>query len=400
MMKGERQMRIADKLVIFATVILFFSFLSTGCQTSAGGSGESAVNSNPVSDSSSGAKQLYQKLLAEHGADYEECLQEVKAAKAPNQPQKEGVKPKSEQLNVVVALDSSGSMKANISGGNKMDVAKRAVTGFIENLPPNASAALVVYGHKGNNEQSGKSESCAGVEDVYQLASVDKNRLRESVNSFQATGWTPLAAAIERSGQTFADRKGEGNRNIVYVVSDGIETCGGDPVAAARTLHNSDVKAIVNIIGFDVGNEDQQRLREVATAGGGEFIAANSGAELERIVAESRNRIEQTVYETRNRLAQTVTETNYNLARTKFETCVNLNLTKEETRINLALLNIKPDDLQAKDVDGVRQLMREKAERIRAFREKNSELLNSERDVNVEDLQRQLEEVNKQYEGE
>lgn len=393
-------MRITYKLAIFATVISFFSFLSAGCQSSSGSSGLSPANSGTASSSSNGAKQLYQQLLEEHGADYEKCLQEVKAAKAPNQPQKEEVKPGSGQLNVVVALDSSGSMRANVSGGNKMDVAKRAVTSFIENLPEKANAALVVYGHKGNNEQSGKAESCAGVEDVYQLAPVDKNRLRESVNSFQATGWTPLAAAIERSGQAFADKKGEGNQNVVYVVSDGIETCGGDPVAAARTLHNSDVKAIVNIIGFDVGNEDQQRLREVAEAGGGEFIAANSEADLERIVVDSRDRLEQIVYETRNRLAQTVTETDYNLARTKFETCVNLNLTQEETRINLALLKIKPDDPRAKDVEGVRGLMREKAERIRAFRAKNSELLNSERDINVEELQKQLAEVNKQYEGE
>ena len=42
------------------------------------------------------------------------------------------------------------------------------------------------------------------------------------------------------------------NINIVYIVSDGVETCDGDPVAAAKLLQADNIQAQVNIIGFDV----------------------------------------------------------------------------------------------------------------------------------------------------
>ncbi len=55
---------------------------------------------------------------------------------------------------------------------------------------------------------------------------------------------------------------------------------GGDPVQDAKKLHESDIQAIVSIIGFDVDNAGQQALKQVAAAGGGEYETANSAEEL------------------------------------------------------------------------------------------------------------------------
>ena len=74
--------------------------------------------------------------------------------------------------------------------------------------------------------------------------------------------------------------------NIVYVVSDGIETCGGDPVKAAKDLHESDIQAVVNIIGFDVDNEGQRALKKVAEAGGGKYATVNTGEDLREHLEE------------------------------------------------------------------------------------------------------------------
>ena len=63
----------------------------------------------------------------------------------------------------------------------------------------------------------------------------------------------------------------ENVENIIYVVSDGIETCGGDPVKAAQAAAISGYRAIVNIIGFDVDNAGQRALKKVAKAGGGKY---------------------------------------------------------------------------------------------------------------------------------
>ncbi|UTI44515.1 hypothetical protein NKG37_05715 [Niallia sp. RD1] len=65
------------------------------------------------------------------------------------------------------------------------------------------------------------------------------------------------------------------------MVSDGVETCDGDPVTAAKQLQNQSIKAKVNIIGFDVDNEGQKQLKQVADSGGGEYVTVNDPADLE-----------------------------------------------------------------------------------------------------------------------
>ena len=75
------------------------------------------------------------------------------------------------------------------------------------------------------------------------------------------------------------------------MVSDGIETCGGDPVKAAKELNRSDIKAVVNIIGFDLDDEGQRQLKAVADAGGGEYSSVDSKVELDKYFEEERRRL-------------------------------------------------------------------------------------------------------------
>ena len=87
-------------------------------------------------------------------------------------------------------------------------------------------------------------------------------------------GWTPLASAIIAAAGSF--RNGPGQR-LLYIVSDGIETCGGDPVAAA-TAARAKSQVILNVIGFGIGSAaEEQALRAVAQAGGGAYRTAAEG---------------------------------------------------------------------------------------------------------------------------
>jgi Ca-activated chloride channel family protein len=103
----------------------------------------------------------------------------------------------------------------------------------------------------------------------------------------QAIGWTPLATALQRAGGLFSLSEIPGEQ-IVYVVSDGEETCGGDPVAAARRLREGGTKAIVNIIGFGIPTREARALQAVAQAGGGSFTNARDRNELQRYHAALR----------------------------------------------------------------------------------------------------------------
>ena len=193
-----------------------------------------------------------------------------------------GKQEKPDYVNISILLDASGSMAGRVDGKVKMDLAKEAIREFVSNLPENSRVSLRVYGHKGSNSKKDKAISCKSTEEVYSLGEYDESRFSKALDRFVPTGWTPLASAIQGAQRDLSAEKGENVKNVVYVVSDGIETCGGDPVKAARALHESDIKAIVNIIGFDVDNAGQRALKKVAEAGGGKYTTVSSGEDLRR----------------------------------------------------------------------------------------------------------------------
>lgn len=188
---------------------------------------------------------------------------------------------KQKKMNIVVLMDASGSMKGEIAGQTKMDLAKGAIAKFVEQIPVDANVSLIAYGHVGSSSESDKIASCSAVESMYPLAAYQAEKFHDSLNSFEAKGWTPLAGAMHKAEEILQAYPAEEYMNLVYMVSDGIETCDGNPVAAAKQLQSQNIKAKVNIIGFDVDNEGQQQLKQVADSGGGEYVTVNDPTELE-----------------------------------------------------------------------------------------------------------------------
>lgn len=147
-------------------------------------------------------------------------------------------------------------------------------------MPKGTNVSLIVYGHKGSNRKADQAESCKGIEEIVEMGPYDESTLQSKLDPIRATGWTPLAGAMKQAGQRLKETEGKAE-NMIYVVSDGLETCGGDPVKEAKSLNQSNIQATVNIIGFDVGNQEHQALKKVAEAGGGKYFSANSKAELD-----------------------------------------------------------------------------------------------------------------------
>jgi Ca-activated chloride channel homolog len=183
---------------------------------------------------------------------------------------------------VEIILDSSGSMIGKVDGATKMEAAKKAINQFASSLPKEANISLTVYGHKGSNEEKDKEASCSQIDTVYSNQKYDATKFSEALNTFKPTGWTPLTGALEKSLQNFANYPGDKNTNIIYVVSDGIETCGGNPVEVAKKMKDSNIQPIVNIIGFDVDDEAQKQLKEIADVTKGKYIQANNVQELNK----------------------------------------------------------------------------------------------------------------------
>ncbi|SFS53150.1 VWA domain-containing protein [Marininema halotolerans] len=229
------------------------------------------------------AEQYLVKFLALIGEDYRPYIKlnnDFNTLARQNDQEPGGIRsaklPQGKKVNVEVLFDSSGSMAGKVEGGVKMDLAKQAVEKFSSQLPSDVNVALRVYGHKGSNSKSQKEISCKSTDVVYSFGPYQDKKFQQSLNKFHPAGWTPLADSIRAAAKDLEEENGDNVENIIYVVSDGEETCGGDPVAEARKLNGSNTDTIINIVGFDVDNAGQRALKKVADAGGGKYSKVNS----------------------------------------------------------------------------------------------------------------------------
>ena len=232
------------------------------------------------------AKTIYEKLDAETTGDISSCKIEIAEPKIdvckPPKTFSGGERPAS---HVVLLLDASGSMAGQLSGRSKMSIAKRESLRFLKALQKDVPVGMIVYGHKGNNTKKGKAESCASVEWVEKLGR-GTSKLQKSINALKPVGWTPLGDALDYTlaelKKVRKSKKDKESVPIVYLLSDGKETCGGDPVASAKALHESGVQAIVNVIGFDVNKETREQLEAISEAGGGKYFPAKDAKALRK----------------------------------------------------------------------------------------------------------------------
>ena len=184
---------------------------------------------------------------------------------------------------IILALNASASMANRIGRRVKLNVAKSETLTFLESLPQVSNVSVVVFGHKGDGSIQGKQESCSAIELAHEFNS-PQSSLKVSINNIKAAGWTPLASALEviRAEVTKLPTSEQGKQTtpVVYLVSDGKESCDEDPVAAARALADNDLKTKIYTIGLDPDQETQVQLQAISEASGGEFYLAESARAL------------------------------------------------------------------------------------------------------------------------
>jgi hypothetical protein len=184
-------------------------------------------------------------------------------------------------VNLELILDLSGSMARDIGGGEtRMEAAKRVMNDVIDALPEREgiNVGFRIYGHLGDNTEAGRDVSCQSSELVVPIQGVNKPALRDQVAAAQPIGWTPIALSLQRAGGDF--QAGEGVANHILLVTDGEETCGGDPCAVAESLRTGEANLTTHVVGFAL-NEEQARLVScIAERGGGLNLRAASAREL------------------------------------------------------------------------------------------------------------------------
>jgi len=178
---------------------------------------------------------------------------------------------------MVLILDASGSMWGQIEGKAKITIAKEVMNDLIDGLQQDMQVGLSAYGHR-------RKGDCQDIEMLIPVGPVDRKAMKAKVAAISPKGKTPLSEAVRQAAQALRYTE---ERATVVLISDGLETCDADPCALAAELAMSGVDFKVHVIGFDITEEEQARLRCLADKTGGLFLAAGSAQALREALTQS-----------------------------------------------------------------------------------------------------------------
>ena len=76
--------------------------------------------------------------------------------------------------------------------------------------------------------------------------------------------------------------------HVLVLITDGQETCGGDPARAIRALRSKGIDARVNIVGFGLSDKRLKKsMQGWARLGNGTYFDAKDSAQLSRAIADA-----------------------------------------------------------------------------------------------------------------
>jgi len=186
------------------------------------------------------------------------------------------------QADIEFIIDSSGSMAALTEGKSQMDIAKSSIKSTIATLPGDISVALRAYGHR--VPKSDKEASCKDSELAIPFGPLNSASFGAKVDALSPNGYSPIAYSLKEAAKDFL---GKESQHVIILLSDGEETCGGDPVAEAKNLLAQGFKVIIHTIGFRVDASTRAQLTAISSATGGLYFDAKDAASLTPALKEA-----------------------------------------------------------------------------------------------------------------
>jgi hypothetical protein len=182
-------------------------------------------------------------------------------------------------LAVEIIFDASGSMAAWLGGSTKLALAKNALRAATEGLNDDSIlVAFRAYGFDQSLEKTAKA-SCPNTELLLPFAdSGQADKVTQKADGLVAYGYTPIAKSLELAGQDL--QSVDAARRMIILISDGEETCDGDPQSVARRLRELGIELQTHVVGFDLDEAARRQMSGIAREGGGNYYDASDGAEL------------------------------------------------------------------------------------------------------------------------
>lgn len=151
---------------------------------------------------------------------------------------------------ILFVYDASQSMLGKWETGVKMDIARKLLCEMVDSLQgiDNMEIALRIYGH----QSVVPPQDCSDTRLEIPFGQNNAQAIKTKLYNVSARGTTPIANSLEQAAKDFPPCAN--CRNVIILITDGIEACDGDPCAVSLALQKQGIilKPFVIGVGLDL----------------------------------------------------------------------------------------------------------------------------------------------------
>nr|WP_040917228.1 VWA domain-containing protein [Leptospira meyeri] len=162
----------------------------------------------------------------------------------------------------VFILDASGSMSEKWDGKTRMAVAKEKLLQVLGGLPKDVSVGLVAYGNR--------IAGCSSARLYHPIQRGAASIVSQKISSIVPAGSTPIAQTLNLVGEFLLNDVQE--TEIIFI-SDGVESCDGDPKSVLYQWKQSGKKFRMQILGIDIDPKGEEDLKRLSILGDGNYYS-------------------------------------------------------------------------------------------------------------------------------
>jgi len=138
-------------------------------------------------------------------------------------------------------------MNAKWGDQSRIEAAKELLAKAVDSLKGSEGLeiALRVYGHQ--SPITASYQDCNDTKLEIPFGPDNYDKIKYKIKSIIAKGTTPIARSLEAAASDFPDTT---SRNIIILITDGLEACDNDPCVIAKKLHDKGVRVTPFVIGL------------------------------------------------------------------------------------------------------------------------------------------------------
>ncbi len=164
-----------------------------------------------------------------------------------------------QRTRILFILDASGSMVEEWNNVPKFATAKQVIRQMLDSVKAdkNIEVALRVFGHQSPREK----QNCTDTKLEVSFSANSAGLIDLELDSLRPQGYTPIALALSESVTDF--QRNANYKNIIILLTDGVENCAGNICDAAAELISKGISFKPYIVGLGL-SEEQKKLFECA----------------------------------------------------------------------------------------------------------------------------------------